>query len=303
MDRFEAMKIFVKVAELQSFTQAAESLFLPKASVSTSIRQLESAVSTRLLNRTTRRVQLTPEGLSFYERCKDILADIEETESMFRHQPGQLSGKIRVDMNLGMARNLMIPQLAAFLAEHPGLEIELSSTDRRVDLLREGLDCVLRVGSALEPGLGVKELGSLAIVNCASPAYLARYGIPLSLEDLSRHQLIYYVQHLGAKAEGFEYFDGESYREFKMPGRLTVNSTQTYDMACLEGLGIIQAPLPGVRKHLQSGALVEILPQYRAEPMPLKLIYPQHRLLSRRIRVFMDWLELLVAAYLEPEAA
>ncbi|MGV3524240.1 MAG: LysR family transcriptional regulator [Candidatus Sericytochromatia bacterium] len=299
MDRLEAMQIFLRVADLQSFTQAADSLNLPKATVSTAVQQLEKRVGTRLLNRTTRRVEITPEGQMFYTRCQDLLAELEATENLFQSSGAQITGKIRVDMNMPMARNLVIPRLPAFLAAHPGLEIELSSTDRRVDLLREGVDCVIRVGQAAETGLVVRELGQMQLVNCVSPAYLATHGRPQTLADLQHHQLVGYVQQFGARPEGFEYFDGERYREYPMPSVLTVNTTDAYQSACLAGLGIIQCPLAGVRDLLASGELEEVLPAWRAAPMPLSLVYPQRHLPSQRVRVFVAWLEPLVKAYLE----
>lgn len=298
MDRVAAMRIFMRVAELQSFTQAADSLSLPKATVSTSVQQLEALVNVRLLHRTTRRVQLTPEGTSFYERCQDLLSDLDEVESMFRTDSAQLRGKIRVDMTVPMARHLIIPRLPEFLEAHPEVEIELSSTDRRVDLIREGMDCVIRVGKALEPGVMERELGQMTLVNCASPAYLAQYGTPHTLADLKGHFLIHYVQYLGARPEGFEYFDGEKYRELKLPSRMTVNNIDAYQAACLAGLGIIQCPVQGVRSHLENGTLVAILPELCAEPMPLKLVYPYRRRQAKRVRAFMDWLEPIVKGYL-----
>ena len=137
MDRLAAMKVFMRVAELESFTQAAEGLGLPKASVSMSVQALESEIGTRLLQRTTRRVQLTQDGLAFYERCKDLVADIEDVTTMFRRTSDRVTGRLRVDMSTGIARNLVLPHLPEFLDRHPGLEVELSCTDRIVDLVRE----------------------------------------------------------------------------------------------------------------------------------------------------------------------
>jgi DNA-binding transcriptional LysR family regulator len=299
MDRFEAMKVFVRVVELQSFTQAAASLDLPKASVSTAVQNLEALVNARLLHRTTRQVGLTPDGSSFYERCKDLLADLDETESMFRTEPTQIKGVIRVDATVTLARRLIVPRLPEFLAEHPGIEIELSSTDRRVDPIREGIDCVIRGGTAVEPGMVERPLGHLTIVNCASPEYLAAYGTPQTLEDLKTHKLIRYVQQLGTTPGGFEVADGGKVREVKMSGRLVVNNTDTYEAACLAGLGIAQDPLVGIQQYLRSGDLVEVLPAFRAEPLPMKLVYPQRRLLAKRVRAFIDWLEPVLKAYIQ----
>lgn len=298
MDRFEAMRIFARVADLNSFTQAAESLNLPKASVSTAVSSLESHIQAKLLHRTTRRVQLTPEGRAFYERCQELLLDLEETEGMFRTDSTSLSGKIRVDMTVSMARGLVIPRLSEFLAEHPQLEVEFSSTDRFVDLIREGMDCVVRVGSAPpNSGLANRDLGELELINCISPAYQARYGLPQNLEQLSQHKLVHYVMNWGSKPEGFEYLDGEAYRCIEMDSLISVNNTDSYQAACLAGLGIIQAPRAGLKHLLQTGALIEILPAFKAEPLALKLVYPPRRLRARRVRIFMDWLTELVKDY------
>ncbi len=297
MDRLEAMKIYVRVAELESFTKAAESLGLPKATISTSVQKLEASMGTRLLQRTTRKVQMTQDGVTFFERCRDLLADAEEIESMFQKGAANLKGRIRVDMPNSVARNLVVPGLPTFLSSHPGIEIELSSTDRKVDLIREGFDCVIRVGSLVDSGLIARNLGSLTLVNVASPGYLKKYGKPVKIQDLEKHQLIHYVATLGSKPDGFEYFDGEKYRSEKMSGTMTVNSTDSYMASCLAGLGIIQVPLVGAGPHLKDGTLIEVLPKFRAEPMPVSLVYPHRRHLARRVQVFMDWLAELMKAY------
>ncbi|UUY08538.1 LysR family transcriptional regulator [Pseudomonas sp. J452] len=298
MDRLQAMLVFVRVAELASFTRAAESLGQPKASVSNLVQYLENHLGTRLLQRTTRRVQLTQDGQACYERCKDLLADADELATLFQLDAGQLRGRLRVDMGQALARDLVLPHLPAFLAEHPQLELELSCTDRRVDLIREGFDCVVRVGSLVDAGLIARPLGQMVQVNCASPAYLARHGTPQSLADLAEHRLVHYVPTLGSKPSGWEVWENATTRFIEMPGSLTVSSTDAYTQACLAGLGIIQVPLVGVRPYLASGQLVEILPAQRAAPMPVSLLYPHRRNLSKRVQVFMDWLSQLVRAHL-----
>jgi DNA-binding transcriptional LysR family regulator len=298
MNQLDAMQIFARVAELAGFTRAADSLGLPKASVSTAVQQLETLLGTRLLHRTTRRVQLTQDGQMFYERCKDLLADIDELQTLFQ-QESQLRGRLRVDMPSGVARNLVVPQLRQFLQQHPQLELELSSTDRRVDLVREGFDCVLRVGTLTDSSLVARPLGKFRIVNCASPAYLARYGTPKTLADLASHQLIHYVPLLGAKSEGFEYFDGDGYRNLAMAGAITVNNSEAYQAACLAGLGITQVPLVGVRTLLAQRLLIEVLPQYPAEPMPVSLLYANRRNLPKRVQVFMNWLAQAMAPHVD----
>src|SRR5579859_3609908 len=173
MNRTAAMQLFVRIAELGSFSRAAEDRGLPKASASAAVQQLESALGTRLLHRTTRRVELTQDGRAFYERARDLLTDLDELESMFRPAARGLRGRLRVDMPTGSARNYVIPRLPEFLAAHPELELELSSTDRRVDPVREGFDCVLRVGSVGDVNLIARPLGQFQVITCASPAYLA----------------------------------------------------------------------------------------------------------------------------------
>jgi DNA-binding transcriptional LysR family regulator len=299
MDKLTAMQIFVRVAELASFTRAADSLGLPKASVSTAVQHLETLLGSRLLHRTTRKVQMTQDGQTFYERCKDVLSDIDELESLFQQTPLTLQGRLRVDMPTSVAKDLVIPHLPAFLARYPGIDIELSSTDRRVDVVREGFDCVLRVGTLNDSGLIARPLGELRLVNCVSPGYIAEHGEPRHKDDLANHLLIRYVSLLGSKAAGFEYRDRDSdrYVTATMKSVITVNNAESYTDACIAGLGVIQAPLAGMRPHLASGALIEILSDLQAEPMPVSLLYPNRRHLSKRVQVFMDWLTNLMTTY------
>ena len=302
MNQLEAMQIFVRVADLSSFTQAADSMGLPKASVSAAVQQLEGLLGTRLLHRTTRKVQMTQDGQVFYERSKDVLADFDEMQTLFRNDQGSLRGRLRVDMPLAVARDVVLPRLPEFLRTHPELEIELSSTDRRVDLVREGFDCVLRVGSLSDSSLIARPLGEYRVINCASPDYLAQFGTPTTLEDLAAHRLVHYVPTLGARSPGFEYADPNDPGRLltqPMAGALTVNNSVSYLGACLAGLGIIQTPEVALRTYFASGQLVEILPHYRPAPMPVWLIYPNRRQLPRRVQAFMGWLEELMRERLE----
>jgi DNA-binding transcriptional LysR family regulator len=267
--------------------------------VSRQIQALETELGTQLLHRTTRRVQLTQDGMVYYERAKDLLANIEELDGMFLHDPSSISGRLRVDMPVAVAKNLVIPRLPDFLQHYPGIELELSSSDRLVDVIREGFDCVVRVGTLKDSGLIARQLGRLSMINCASPDYLARFGYPESLEDLSSHALVHYAVNLGARPQGFEVWLDKQTRWVKTGGILTVNSTETYHAACVAGLGIIQVPRVGVREALRNGKLVEILPQYRAEPMPVSLIYPHRRNLSRRVHLFMEWLSTVLKDYVD----
>ena len=284
----DRIHIFTRVAELASFTQAADALGLPKASVSNAVQQLEAALGTRLLHRTTRRVAPTQDGQVFYERCKDLLADADELQTMFQQLGAQaLRGRVRVDMSTGIARQAVIPRLNELLALHPLLELEISSTERRVDLVREGFDCVLRGGPMLDASLIARPIGHMRMANCASPAYLQAHGTPRTLADLATHQLVHYASTLGAKTSGFEHGPDHN---VPMSGAITVNNAEAYTAACLAGLGIIQVPAVGVQELIRSGLLVELLPAYAAPPMPLTLLYANRRNLPKRVRVVMDWL-------------
>lgn len=297
MDKLSAMQVFVRVAELASFTKAAEQTGIQKGGISTAIQQLESQMGARLLHRTTRKVQLTQDGQIFYERCKDLLAEFDEVDAMFQQASTPINGRLRVDMPINIARNLVIPNLPVFMSQHPDLQIELSSTDRRVDIVAEGFDCLIRVGNLADSGLIARPLGHLKLVNCVSPSYIQKYGEPLSIEDLDKHLIVDYAPVLGAKAPAWEYFNSEKYIQVRMKAAITVNSTDTYSAACLAGLGIIQVPYSGVKHYLDSGAMMQILKNYHAEPLPISLVYPHRRHLARRVQLFMDWVSALMKNY------
>ena len=302
MNQLEAMQTFIRVAELASFTRAADSLGIPKASASTAVQQLEATLGTRLLHRTTRKVQMTHDGLAFYERCKDLLTDVDEVQAMFQQGEQSLRGRLRVDMSGGVARLFVLPRLPEFTQAHPLLELELSSTDRLVDLVREGFDCVLRVGPLVDSSLVARPLGAFRIINCASPAYLKRHGTPKTLDDLATHQLIHYVSTLGARSPGWEYPDSNGYASLPMSGSITVNNSDSYTAACIAGLGLIQAPAAGLRPLIDAGKLVEVMPDYLAEPMPVSLLYANRRNLPRRVQAFMTWMTQVLTPHLDPLA-
>lgn len=302
MNLLEHMRIFSRVAELSSFTQAADHLGLPRASVSNAVQQLENTLGARLLHRTTRKVLLTQDGQAFYERCNDALADMDELQTMFQQtQAGGLKGRVRIDMSTVMARNAVLPRLPELLQLHPQLEVEISSTERRVDLVREGFDCVLRAGKP-EAGLIARPLAALRMVNAVSPAYVARFGVPQTLADLAGHRLVHYSAVLGSKPLGFEYVQGDADRTLAMPGQVTVNNAEAYQTACVAGLGIIQAPYVGLRALLAAGQLITVLPAFEARPMPLSLVYASRRNQATRVRVVMDWLARVVAEHCAEDA-
>lgn len=272
---------------------------MPKGSVSRQIQALEHQLGTQLLQRTTRRVKLTPEGMTYYQRAKDVLSNLNELDGLFQQDATSISGKLRIDIPPGIAKSLLLPRLSEFLYLHPGIELELSSHDRPVDILHDGFDCVIRTGALPEDGVIARPLGKLTMVNCASPHYLTRFGYPQSPDDLTSHAIVRYTPHLGVHPLGFEVASVNGVQWFKSGGMLTVNSRENYLAAGLAGLGIIQIPRIAVREALRAGLLIEVLPGYRAEPLSLSLIYPQRRELSRRVNLFMQWLAGVMKEHLD----
>ncbi|WP_423382745.1 LysR family transcriptional regulator [Burkholderia sp. LMG 32019] len=301
MQNLDALLIFARVAEMTSFTRAAESLGIQKGRVSMVIRELERDVGVALLHRTTRRVQLTEDGRAFYSRARDLLAEVQELQSMFSGNGTSLRGRLRVDMPTELARSVVIPALPQLMAAHPELELELSSTDRRVDLVQEGFDCVIRLGPIVDETLIARPLGKLRMTNAASPSYLARYGIPHTLDDLRTqgHRMVHYTLTLGARHTGWEYPNGDSYASLSLPSAMQVNSVQTYHAAGLAGIGLIQAGYSALAHYIESGALVEVLPDLRPEPLNASLVVAHRRNLSPRVRAFMDWIEGVLEPYLD----
>ena len=293
----DSVRVFLKVAELGSFTQASEHLGLSKARASIRIQELEAALGTRLLHRSTRAVRLTTDGEQLLLRARRLVSDADELASMFS-APSNLRGRVRLDLPVQFARNIVIPRLPEFIGAHPQLEMLVSTTDRRVDLLREGFDCVMRVGALSDSGLVAKRIGVLQMLNCASPRYLEKYGTPRRLSDLAQHLLVHYSPAFGSERPSFEYFDGNAYREQEMRSAVTVNSTDAYQAACLAGLGIIQAPRTGIAASLASGGLVEILPDLRCEPMPVSLIQGHAPKARAPVRAVMTWLTEIMTPHL-----
>lgn len=299
MNELDTIRIFHKVAELGSFSGAARQLGLPNATVSAAVRQLELALGTRLLQRTTRRVQLTQEGAAFRGRSNDVLDDYDELRTMFRTGADALMGRLRVDMSVGLAAHMILPHLGEFMARHPGLAIDLGTADRLVDVIREGYDCVLRSGALADSSLVARPMGSYRMVNCASPAYLERHGVPLRLEDLAQHKVVHYDALLGGSMPGWEWFDGQTTHVAPIGGMLTVNGTVAYVAACHAGLGLIQVPLAGVREQLHNGTMVEVLPEFRPAPLPVTFLYPSRRHVPARTLAFMEWAQDLLAPHLD----
>jgi len=294
LDRIDLFRIFIRVVDCTSFTRAADTLTMPRSSVSAAIQELEGRVGARLLHRTTRKVTPTQDGLAFYERCQQLVADVEETENLFRQTAARPSGKLRVDVPGRIGRLVIAPALAEFLDRYPQIDIDLGVTDRSINLIEDRADCVLRVGPLDDSSLIARPLGELALINVASPAYLSHHGTPRTLDDLRNHLAVNYASPTSGRVEGWEWIENGVAKMVAMRGRVTVNSAEAYIACCLAGLGLIQIPAYDVRRHLDAGDLVDVLENHRAAPLPLTLLYPHREHLSRRLNVFAVWLESLL---------
>ncbi|HEX7675082.1 MAG TPA: LysR family transcriptional regulator [Bdellovibrio sp.] len=296
MDSTHSMRIFINVADLESFTRAADTMGLPKATVSAAVQQLEAELGARLLNRTTRTVRLTQDGQLFYERCRSVLSDFDELQGMFQQAPKDLSGKVRIDLPSRLARQLVISHLPQFNKLFPKIEIELGVTDRFVDLIQEGVDFAVRGGNLQDSSLIARPLGRRPQVNLVSAGYIKKYGKPKSIEDLSNHFAVNYSSRMGMRAApaDFEYFEDGKVHNIPMKSLITVNNAETYLECCLAGYGIIQVPNSHLQDFIKSGQLVEVLPKHLPEPMTMSIVYPSRRHVSRRALALMEWMEALI---------
>lgn len=289
MDRFQAMQVFTRVVDANSFSRAADNLGLPRATVTTIIQNLEALLQVRLLNRTTRRISLTPDGAAYYEHCARILGEVEETESSFREVARGPKGRLRIDVPSTIGRLILIPHLCEFHCRYPEIDLVIGMGDRQVDLVREAVDCVIRVGELQDSTLVARRIGTFKAVTCAAPDYLERYGMPASIEDLQNHQAVHYFSSRTGRIIDWDFVvDGVSV-PVKMRGGVSVNDGEAYVACGLQGFGLIQPARFMVLPHLESGALVEVLPHLSPSSMPISVAYMQNRHLSPKVRVFVDW--------------
>ncbi|PTQ07429.1 LysR family transcriptional regulator [Sphingomonas oleivorans] len=298
MDRIEAMRVFVRIVERESFAQAARDLQIPRPTATNAIKQLETALGTRLLERTTRHVRPTLDGEAYYERCVRLLADLDEAESTFRNASPR--GPLRVDMQGTLARFFVLPALPRFIARYPGIALRLSEGDRMVDMIQEGVDCVLRAGELKDSSLIGRRVASFEQVTCASPDYLARFGVPQSLDDLAGHQMVAYASSAAGQAYPLEFREQDQLRLVPLPHEVTVSGAEIYTASAVAGLGLIQVPLYRVRHQLEADVLRLVLPHHPPPPMPVSVLYPHNRHLSPRVRVFVDWLGEIFAEAAKP---
>jgi DNA-binding transcriptional LysR family regulator len=293
------LRTFVLVARSGSFSRVAEQLETAASSISTSIARLETQLGARLFQRTTRKVVLTHEGRELLARSERLLEDFEELTGLFRQTASRVAGRLRVDLPLGMASGIVMAMLPTFTERYPELAIDVFSTDRRVDVIADGFDCVVRAGAVVDDALVCRPLGQLQLVNVASRAYIDAMGEPRALADLAGHYLVNYQPSPGDQQAGFEYLEDGTTRVQAMRHRITVNNSAAYDAACRAGFGIAQLPLFGVATDLAMGSLVEVLPAHAPRPMPVNQLYPHRRNVPLRVRLFGDWLAELMATTID----
>jgi LysR family transcriptional regulator, regulator for bpeEF and oprC len=289
MDRIDAMRLFTRIVELGSFTAAAEDQDVPRATATHVLQQLEKRLGVRLLQRTTRHVSPTLDGQAYYERCQRLLADLEETESFIGDAAANPKGKLRVDLQQTIARNYLLPHLGAFCDRYPGIELEIGMGDRLVDLVREGVDCVVRAGEPRDSSMVARRVATMEQVTVASAAYVKAHGKPRNLEELRQHFAVNFLSSASGRRMPFEFtVDGEVHN-LMLKGRVAVTNAEAYQACCEQGLGLIQAPRYNLQRQLKDNSLVVLLPKFPPPPMPVSILYPHHRQLSPRVRVFVEW--------------
>jgi len=294
MDKVKAMQTFVRIVEANSFSKAAESLNLPRASLTATMQKLERHLGAQLLQRTTRRLSLTPEGERYYQQCGEILAAIDAAEAGFLGADNQaLGGSLRIDLPGALGRAIVLPRIAGFRARYPDLNLTISMSDRLVDLTAEGIDCALRVGTLQDSALVARRIGLMRFVIGAAPAYLARRAAPASVDELAAHEGVVHFSGRTGRAFEWELEQGGALSKVAMRGGVAVNDAEANLLCALQGLGLAQLGRYQMRAHLATGALVEVLPGVTPTPMPVSLLYPRGRMASARLQAFAAWLAAL----------
>jgi DNA-binding transcriptional LysR family regulator len=290
MDRLQAMRVFTRIVELGSFTRAADDLSLPRATLTHTIKRLEERVGAHLLQRTTRSVRPTRDGEVYYNHCVRLLADLDAVEADFREAAVLPKGTLRIDLASSLARHVLIPALPDFLARYPQIDLDIGTSDRFVDLVQEGVDCVLRSGELQDSTMVGRRVATLAQVTVASADYVRRHGLPRTLADLQHgHVAVNWASPTTRRQTPLEFMVGRKMREIALPARVTVSGTEAYLTSCEAGLGIAQFPRYRIEDALAEGRLVALLPTTPAPSLPVSVLYQSQRQLPLRLRVFIDW--------------
>ena len=299
MDRFDAMQAFARVVEAGSFTKAAQTLHMSKTTVTQLVQQLEARLRVKLLHRTTRQVKVTAEGTLYYERVVRLLADLEDADTRLASVTASPKGRLRVDVPAPLARLILVPALPAFHARHPEIQLDLGVSDRVVDVIGDNVDCVLRGGELTDSSLVARRVGDLRLGVYASPAYLARAGTPAhprELED-SHHRIVGFLRsRSGTLAPIALSRAGE---QFVPQGRYVValDDGNAYAAAGVAGMGVLWLPRYMAAPHLAGGELVPLFEDWEVASMPLYLVFPPNRHQSAKLRVFIDWVDELMAKH------
>ncbi len=291
MDQILSMRAFTRVVETGSFTQAAASLDMPKGTVTKLVQHLEGRLKVRLLNRTTRRVTVTPDGALYYERALRLLQDLDNIEASMSSAHATPSGRIRVDVGSSVARQLIIPALPSFYARFPDIQLDLGVSDRIVDLISEGVDCVLRAGNLTDQSLVARRIGNFQLITLASAGYVKQHGLPAHPHELEggKHRTINWLASRSNKPYPHDFFKDGEHIEVHGNSQLAVNDSNAYMAALLMGLGIGQTATFMTAEHVASGELVQVLPDWTQPPLPMHVVYPPNRHLSAKVRAFVDW--------------
>jgi len=289
MDRLTAIRVFTQVVDSGSFAKAADRLGLSSSAASRQIADLEAHLQARLLNRTTRRVSVTESGRGFYQRAVQLLADLEEAEQEASRAAAVPRGTIRLTAAVTLGVRHLAPLIAAFLARHPGVAFDVSLSDRIVDLVEEGFDLAVRVGSARTESLAARKLGETRLLVCASPDYLAAHGTPQVPEDLERHNCFTYEYVSPRDHWRFRDASGRE-RAVRVKGNLHSNNGELHAGAAARGIGVAFEPDMIVAPYLREGRLVPLLAQFLPPPMPIYALYPSRKHLSAKVRLFVEFL-------------
>jgi DNA-binding transcriptional LysR family regulator len=287
MDRLDAMRLFTRVVDRRSFTQAAHDLDIPRSTATQVIQQLERRLGVRLLQRTTRTVRSTLDGEAYYRRCLAILGDVEDAEGAFRGAVPK--GMLRIEVQGTLARHFLFPHLPEFLARYPELEVAVSESERWVDVVREGVDCVLRYGALPDSDLVARTVTMLERVTCAAPSYLDRLGRPLTPGDLAQHRAVGLRSITTGALRPFEFETTGGLKRIEMAAPLSVTGTESFLAGVRLGLGLAQMPLFHVERYLADGRLERVLTEFPVPSAPVSILYPRNRQLSPRVRMFIDW--------------
>ena len=290
MDQIQAMRIFVRVVEAGTFTRAADSLNLPKATVTKHVQALEERLRVKLLNRTTRRVTVTPDGAAYYDRTVRLLTDLDDIEASMTNARANPRGRLRIDVGTSVAQLLIIPHLAEFHARYPDIQVDVGVSDRTVDLIGDNVDCVIRGGELSDQSLVARRIGNLEFITAAAPAYLERKGTPTHpLEIEEKHASVIYFSPQSGRHYPLEFRRGDESIDITGPYQLSVNESNAYVTSIVAGLGIGQITSWQAQRYLASGALVQLLPDWTQPLLPVYVVYPPNRHLSAKVRAFVDW--------------